>query len=42
MITEKRNPAQLPIAVAMVSAPPVVPFAPPALITTMLPHVAHR
>src|SRR5439155_20789862 len=42
MTNAASRPAQMPIARPTVSAPPVVAFAPPALITTMLPHVAQR
>ncbi len=39
---ETAAPAHLPSESPTVSAPPVVPFAPPASITTMFPHVAQR
>ena len=42
MTNETAAPAHLPIASPTVCAPPVVPFAPPAWITTMLPQVAQR
>ena len=40
--SETAAPVHLPSASPTVSAPPVVPFAPPAWITTMFPQVAQR